>query len=394
MVKWLLGKTVQPKILYLQYTNPAGYPSLEHSSRILARHGWRALFLGTGDLTGSIPQIPSHPNIFVRQLRFCPPGWRQKLHYLFFCLWAMLLATFWRPGWIYCSDILSCPPGLVLSFLRKNIIYHEHDSPYPKGAIRHSLFMRLVLWSRLRLAQRATFCIVPNEERIGHFSDEVGRRSDIMCVWNCPALEEVAEPRQACQKGALQVLYHGSIVPRRLPLAVIDALALLPSQVRLTVVGYETIGHRGYVRQLQEYARGLGISERMECVGTLPLRRNLFELCQGCDVGLSLMPKKNQDLNENNMVGASNKPFDYLACGLALLVSDLSDWRRAYVELGYGLACDPSDPKSIAEVLRWFLEHPTEMRGMGERGRQRILEEWNYEKQFAPALERLRDATP
>jgi hypothetical protein len=29
------------------------------------------------------------------------------------------------------------------------------------------------------------------------------------------------------------------------------------------------------------------------------------------------------------------------------------------------------------------------MRQMGERGRQRILEEWNYERQFSPVLERL-----
>jgi hypothetical protein len=33
------------KTLYLQYTNPAGYPPLEPSSRILANEGWQVLFL-------------------------------------------------------------------------------------------------------------------------------------------------------------------------------------------------------------------------------------------------------------------------------------------------------------------------------------------------------------
>ena len=38
------------------------------------------------------------------------------------------------------------------------------------------------------------------------------------------------------------------------------------------------------------------------------------------------------DINLNYMTGASNKPFDYMACGLALLVCDLSDWKQMYVE--------------------------------------------------------------
>jgi glycosyltransferase involved in cell wall biosynthesis len=82
------------------------------------------------------------------------------------------------------------------------------------------------------------------------------------------------------------------------------------------------------------------------------------------------------------MTGASNKPFDYLACGLPLLVSNLPDWREMYVEPGYGLTANPDDPENIAAALRWYLEHPKEMREMGEQGRQRILKEWNYEHQF------------
>jgi spore maturation protein CgeB len=63
-------------------------------------------------------------------------------------------------------------------------------------------------------------------------------------------------------------------------------------------------------------------------------------------------------------------------------VSDLPDWKQMYVEPGYALACNPEDPSSIADVLRWYLEHPLEMKAMRERGRQRILNEWNYETQF------------
>jgi glycosyltransferase involved in cell wall biosynthesis len=101
------------------------------------------------------------------------------------------------------------------------------------------------------------------------------------------------------------------------------------------------------------------------------------------------MPKESEDINFVQMTGASNKAFDYLACGLALLVSDLPDWRGLYVAPGYGLACDPEDPETIAAALRWFLDHPEERQAMGEAGRQRILKEWNYETQFRPVWQLL-----
>jgi glycosyltransferase involved in cell wall biosynthesis len=95
-----------------------------------------------------------------------------------------------------------------------------------------------------------------------------------------------------------------------------------------------------------------------------------------------------QDKNPNleNLVGASNKAFDYMACGLALVVPKRADWIRTYVEPGYAVACDPSDGDELAAHLRWFADCRERCRIMGEAGRQRILAEWNYEAQFAPVL--------
>src|SRR5687767_4191491 len=85
------------RILYVQYTNPAGYPPLEHSSRLLADAGWKILFLGTGAQGADRLEFPNHANIEVRRWRFQRSGIGQKLHFLVFNLWVVATALVWRP---------------------------------------------------------------------------------------------------------------------------------------------------------------------------------------------------------------------------------------------------------------------------------------------------------
>jgi glycosyltransferase involved in cell wall biosynthesis len=89
------------------------------------------------------------------------------------------------------------------------------------------------------------------------------------------------------------------------------------------------------------------------------------------------------------MVGASNKPFDYMACGLPLLVTNLPEWVSTFVTPGYARPCDPEDPDSIEAALRWYLDHPDERREMGRRCRDKIRQSWNYETMFRDVLAEL-----
>ncbi len=429
----MLGK----RILYVQYTNPAPYSPLQNSARILADKGWRVRFLAIGAL-GVADQfrLPSYPNIEVRQWRFSRPGLLQKLHYLAFGFWTAWNVLRWRPRWVYASDSLICPIALALSFLPGvRVLYHEHDSPSdenvesrkqkvesqkaetlkpeklkeqnrerkaddgrqttddrsPTSDFRPpaSGFQRFILWCRKKLARRAALCILPNEQRVEVFRQTTGTTRPIYCVWNTPAQSEVIVEGNRSSSEPLKLFYQGSIVPTRTPVSLIQAMAVVSSPVELFVAGFETTGNLAYGQLLKEEAVRLGVIDRFHRLAPIPLRADLLTTSSQAHVGLAFMPMHGGDLNERAMTGASMKPFDYLACGLALLVSDLPDWRKMFVEPGYGLACNPADQESIAKALRWFAEHPKETREMGERGRQRILSEWNYESQFAPVINQL-----
>lgn len=369
------------RILYLQYTNPAGYPPLEHSSRMFADSGWEVAFAGTAAVGTARLEFPKHPGIVVRRLGYCRAGWKQKLHYGWFCLWSLAWAVRWRPGWVYASDLLACPPAWLVSVLvRAEALYHEHDSP---SSTAIGPFARIAHWARKKLAHRARLCILPNALRARHFAETTGC-SNVAVIWNCPSLREVFPAKNGNVSGVFRLYYHGNLSRQLIPETVVHALAMLPADVRLDLVGYETAGNIGYVSRLLELAASVGIRQRIEFHGALP-RFELLSLCREADVGIALVPDDGRDINSRGMSGASNKVFDYLACGVPLLVADEPQWREMLVEPGYAAACDPGDPQSIAAAIRRLYDEPAKAHAMGEGGRRRILAEWNYEGQFQPA---------
>ena len=103
-----------PRVLYVQYTNPAGYPPVEHGARLLADAGWDVLLLGIA-ISDAALALGHHDRIRVKLRPPAGVGWRQKLHYAKFLAWAVAEAGRWRPDWIYASDALSCPIALVMA---------------------------------------------------------------------------------------------------------------------------------------------------------------------------------------------------------------------------------------------------------------------------------------
>lgn len=382
------------RVLYVQYANPGAYPPLQHSARILAGSGAQVLMLGVVNSYTEQLRFTGGPALEIRNLKACSPGIRQKLHYFQYWLWVAWTVVHWRPTWIYASDSLSAPIALFLTYWPNlRVIYHEHDTPAELNdpATSSSSAMRLVLSARNALARRTELCILPNAIRAARFKKETKTTRPIVCVWNCPSRAEAPELKTTEKEDGLRLFFHGSIVPERLPLTLIQALVMLQTSVTLQFAGYETVGHQGYIAEFLSQAAKQGVSERISYLGSFP-REELLTLCAHAQVGLSLVPIGSNDLSMDTMVGASNKPFDYLLSGLALLVSDIAEWNETFVGPRLGLACDPADAASVSTAVRWFLDHPEERREIGKRGRKRVLSDWNYERQFAPVLAGMRSA--
>jgi glycosyltransferase involved in cell wall biosynthesis len=367
--------------MFLLYTNPAAYPSMERAARLLHENGCKVRVLGTTGLGTDAMGAMRVPDIDVRLISRAGSGVTQKLRYAMFVLWSVAHIFVWRPSWLYSSDSLTAPVALLAKLSGIRVVYHEHDTPVHATA---SVYLRVAARSRAAIMRRADLVITPSEGRSAYVSRESGRY--VFTVWNCPNRSELRRRTSLRRRDQpLRLVYQGSLVPGRLPLTVVDALARTSEPIELWITGYETIGSANHAAEILRRAASVGIAERVHVLPVMP-REAMLDRTAENDLGLALMPTTAADINESTMAGASNKAFEYLACGVPLLVTDLDDWRRMFVNEGVALSCDPGKVASIQSALDYAISHRDELERMGTLGRMRVDNEWNYETQFAPVM--------
>ena len=364
------------RVLFVQATEAGGYPPIIHASSLFASAGAQVVVLNAPvhhyDLT-----FPILPGVRIHEIATRPSHVMPKTTYLRYAWAAARVAAKFRPTVVYASDPMGAAPALLAARIANaSLVYHEHDTPKPG-----TLHPRIAQFRRAA-ARKARFVIFPNAERARLAQPELGYSdSQLRIVWNVPRLSELPGlpgPHDA----QVSVLYHGSITPERLPISVIAAIAQCGMQLR--IIGYEVQGAKGYLMRLLEIGRRYGHNV-VEYLGQFSREYLLAEVACA-DVGLALLPLDPEDVNLRYMLGASNKVFDYMASGLALLVPELPDWISSFVDTGFGLSCNPADTASLAAQLGWFAANPEGRRKMGAKGRAKIEADWNYDKAFAPVL--------
>ena len=374
-----------PRVLHLQFSDPSGYPPIQHATRLLCEAGFECTLLAVrGPGQSSELRFPSIEGAQVRYVGTLDRvGGALFSHYMAVA-WREALRL--RPDWCYVSDAPVTPFALAITeALRIPVVYHEHDSPCAPT----TRFTRLYGATRARLTRSMAVGVLPNAQRIDVLRAETQTRRPIECVWNCPSAHEIAAPRSVDPARPMRLIFQGSIVPDRLPETLIDALAEVDG-TELHVCGYETQGSVGYVDRLRARANVMGVGERFVAHGALADRDALLAITRRCDVGLAFVTDPGGDVNMRFMTGASNKPFDYLSQGVPLMVTDDAAWRAFMVDPGFARAARVGDRESLIQAIRWYRDNPDARIAMGERGRQRVLSEWNYGAQFRPVLDLMR----
>ncbi len=197
-------------------------------------------------------------------------------------------------------------------------------------------------------------------------------RSRKLTFYNFPNLEVFPPPQSGTTKD-FDVVYRGGLSERAGTWVLLDAMRLLAergSNARLLLIGYCDDGE--VERALRERLAALGLSAQVEMVGRIrhdemarALGRTRIGICPLQDI-----PKFR--------VNIPVKVFEYWACGLPVIASDLPPIRPFFKNVHGGLLFPAHDAASLAYSIEWLLERPSTAARMGQRGRDAVVERFNH----------------
>jgi len=197
-------------------------------------------------------------------------------------------------------------------------------------------------------------------------------------VMNCPPATDHVPPERSPLRAALGVgsrpivMHHGGITEGRGIRQAVRALAWLPPEVALVVLGNGEL-----VPDLRSLAEQPENRDRLFLLPAVPVDA-LPAWIAGADVGLVTF----EAVDLNNYYASPNKLFEYLVQGIPSVVSDFPELRGIVAGNDLGVTCDPGDPEAVAAAISHLLnEAPEERKRRRQRCREAAISKYSWERQ-------------
>lgn len=272
------------------------------------------------------------------------------------------------------------PLGLLLRLKGSKVIYdcHEH---FPQTAYVRRWVPRILRGAFSVVLDRIERFFASHLTGVLGVVEEQGSRfghRPFAAVRNFPRLEWFeanGRPGGSGQQEECELLHLGSLSADRgsdFLVEVMQELGKTHPGVRLRAVGrFHTRQDEGNFRRRLETC---GLQGRILCQQELVPYNRLGQLIRRHRIGL--IP--GQISVKNLAPFVPTKLFEYLACGIPVVASDLPSIRTFYEEGDWGAIADPSDPAAHAREISRLLEDPAAAAGKGRRGRALVEERYNW----------------
>lgn len=245
------------------------------------------------------------------------------------------------------------------------VIYdvHEHvpnqilSKPYlPKFS------RKLISWIVNKIEMKLSRCffaiISVTDELVNRF---LKINKNVFLLRNFPVLSSFPEPDFSQKTGCF--LYAGGVTRIRGALEMSQAISLnkIPLDIYGPVDNY--IGNQ------------LNDNQFCHVYGTVE-QSILIEKYKKASVGLCVLHKVPNYLDSYPI-----KLFEYMASGLAVIISDIPMWKEIVESCKCGICVNPYNIDEIANAMVYMKEHPEEIKQMGMNGRKAVIEKYSWESE-------------
>ncbi|MGE0858728.1 MAG: glycosyltransferase [Gammaproteobacteria bacterium] len=222
---------------------------------------------------------------------------------------------------------------------------------FARGALARAL-RRCESWYEARLIRRADLVITIGPALQAWMTRRYGIAPPRV-LRNCREWQPAPQARRLRELCALPaqarlVLFANSIAPDAGIEVLIDALALLPADVHVALLG--PLRDPGYRAALLTRATRRGVEARLHLPP--PCRADeVVAMFAGADVGVIPL----QNTRANHYLALPNRLFEMIMARVPVVVAAFPDLTALVAEHDIGLACACDDPESVAQALATLL---------------------------------------
>ena len=274
--------------------------------------------------------------------------------------------------------------GFALKVLRPAaaVVYDVHED-YPS-------MMRVKYWIPIALRPIVAECVQVANAAAGllldgivtadpsvlkDFEGTAGKKAIVH--YNFPKASMFTAQTTKISAPVADLVYIGGMSDRAGTYVLLDALALLAERglrVSARLAGY-TDGEVGR-SAIRARIQTLGLTEQVEFCGRIPHSEVPAWIHSG-RIGLVTLQPIDKFLKN-----IPTKMFEYWACGLPVIASDLPPIRQFLEDEKNGLFFNPRSPEDLAHAIRRLVESPRECHRMGTNGQTQVFESWNNDRQI------------
>lgn len=193
-------------------------------------------------------------------------------------------------------------------------------------------------------------------------------------LYNFPVKESFVTSTSAV-RNKRQLIYVGQLSRPRGIFMLVETMRLLKKyeDVELFLLG--RFDSESTKNEVQSLVADADLSGRFHFLGQIPYPELQSYLLRAT---VGLVPL--QPVSQYSKV-IPTKMFEYMACGLPIVASDMPLVRHFIGDLNCGILVEPTDPQAHAEAICYLLDHPDKAQRMGENGQRAMEEKYNWESE-------------
>ena len=356
--------------IYLTVSNDLSYDQrMIRICNSLSSAGYQVCLVGRK----KAKSIPLKSEIFQQKRLFCFFQ-KGKLFYLEYNLYLFFFLLFRKYDALCAVDLDTIGPLFLLKIIRrKPLIYdaHEYFTEVPE-VVDRPLTKSVWEWLAHLTIPNIKHCYTVGPKLAQIFSERYGPSFQV--IRNVPTSKavhkQVSPGLPVVEKGDQILLYQGALNMGRGLECCLEAMNLLPTNVKLWLVGEGDLSET-----LRKQAKDLALEARVYFLGFRP-PVELPAITQKAHLGLNLLENKGLSY----YYSLANKCFDYIQAGLPAIHMDFPEYRALFEEFPAFLLLPELKSKVLATAITTLLTDQEIYKKMQENCKL-AANVWNWEKE-------------